>query len=94
MRASEVLGATAYDARGRRLGRIADLITDVDSAGTPVIRAALIAPGRRVRLLGYGREEMSRPWLIDRIARWVHGDLREVPWTDLSLDAGAAGGGA
>ncbi|SEF37399.1 hypothetical protein SAMN05421837_113229 [Amycolatopsis pretoriensis] len=85
MRASDLLGATAYDAEGRRLGRIADLIAGVDPAGAPVIRAVLVAPNRRVRLLGYERDEMSRPWLIDRIARWVHRDLREVSWDDVRL---------
>ncbi|WP_410631603.1 PRC-barrel domain-containing protein [Amycolatopsis sp. cmx-4-83] len=48
MYASDLLGATAYDRSGQRLGRVADLITE----GTPVIRAVLVAPGRRARLLG------------------------------------------
>ncbi|WP_410595554.1 PRC-barrel domain-containing protein [Amycolatopsis sp. lyj-23] len=87
MRASDLLGSTAYDTQGRPLGRIADLITEVDSTGAPVILAALIAPRRRVRLLGYERKEMSRPWVIDRIARWLHRDLREIAWADLSVAA-------
>ncbi|MGW5718651.1 PRC-barrel domain-containing protein [Amycolatopsis sp. NPDC003865] len=90
MRASDLLGSTAYDAQGRRLGRIADLITEADGDGAPVIRAALIVPHRRVRLLGYERDEMSRPWVVDRIARWVHRDLREVPWTELTVSRGDA----
>ncbi|WP_103349796.1 hypothetical protein [Amycolatopsis sp. CA-128772] len=85
MRASDLLGATAYDLEGRQLGRIADLITGVGSDGVPVIRAVLVAPNRRVRLLGYERDEMNRPWLIDRIARWVHRDLHEIPWNDVRL---------
>jgi sporulation protein YlmC with PRC-barrel domain len=87
MRASDLLGMIAYDTDGRRLGRIADLITDVAPDGAPVVRAVLVAPNRRVRLLGYERDEMSRPWLIDRIARWVHRDLREVAWHELRREA-------
>ncbi len=26
---------------------------------------------------------MSRPWVIDHIAEWVHRDLREVSWNDV-----------
>ncbi|WP_410631570.1 PRC-barrel domain-containing protein [Amycolatopsis sp. cmx-4-83] len=85
MRASDLLGTIAYDPQGRRLGRIADLITSVDPDGATVIRAVLVAPKRRVRLLGYERNDMSRPWVIDRIAKWVHRDLREVSWNDVHL---------
>jgi sporulation protein YlmC with PRC-barrel domain len=85
MRASDLLGADAYDPDGRHLGRIADLITVPGPDGTPVVRAALVAPRHRTRLLGYERDEVRRPWLIDRIARSLHRDVREIPWTALRL---------
>ncbi|SEF37171.1 PRC-barrel domain-containing protein [Amycolatopsis pretoriensis] len=85
MRASDLLGTDAYDVDGRYLGRIADLLTEPGPDGTPVVRAALVAPRRRVRLLGYERDELRRPWLIDRIARWLHRDVREIPWTSVRL---------
>jgi hypothetical protein len=85
MRASELLGRTAYAADGDVLGRVADLIARPDADGLPRIRAALVTPGRRGRLLGYERPGIQGPWVIERIAQWLHRGSRELPWADVSL---------
>jgi hypothetical protein len=85
MKASDYLGRTAHDADGRPLGRIADLITTTAPDGTHYIHAALVTPRHRGRLLGYERPGFHGPWLIERIANWLHRGTREIPWTDVHL---------
>jgi hypothetical protein len=85
MRASDLLGATAYDANGQRLGRIADLIGGRGSDGMLRVHTVLVVPRRRGRLLGYERPGIQRPWLLDRIARRRYRRMREVAWIDVHL---------
>jgi sporulation protein YlmC with PRC-barrel domain len=85
MRASELLGRPVYAADGTEIGRIADLITERDGNGVPRVTAALVTPGRRGRLLGYERSGIQGPWLIERIAGWLHRDTREIPWPQVRL---------
>jgi sporulation protein YlmC with PRC-barrel domain len=86
MRASELLGRTAYDTAGRPLGKIADLITTPAPDGTYEITAALVTPGHRGRLLGYERPGIQTPWLLNRLAILIHRGSREIPWAHLRLD--------
>jgi hypothetical protein len=85
MRASDLLGATAYDATGRPLGRIVELVAGTTPEGAAVVRGVIVAPRRHLRLLGYHRHGMRHPapirWLADLLRR----DVREVPWADLRL---------
>jgi hypothetical protein len=85
MRASDLLGRTAYDAAGRPHGRIADLLTTTDQDGVPHVYAALVAPRHRGRLFGYERPGFHGPWLIERIAALLHRGTREIPWDDVHL---------
>ncbi|HEX6871850.1 MAG TPA: PRC-barrel domain-containing protein [Micromonosporaceae bacterium] len=85
MRISDLLGRRVYDRDGRPLGEIADLLTRPDQQGRPEVYAAVVAPRRRLRLLGYERTGTSGPWLVERIAGWWHQGTREVAWRDIRL---------
>jgi hypothetical protein len=85
MRASDLIGATAYDTHGRPHGRIADLLTTAGPDGTPYVYAALITPRYRGRLLGYERPDMRGPWIIERLVGLLHRGTREIPWTEIHL---------
>ena len=84
MRVSDLLGRPAYGS-GREIGRIADVLARPDEDGTPRIVAALVTPGHRGRLLGYEREGIQGPWLIEQFSRWLHRGTVEVPWSELHL---------
>jgi hypothetical protein len=86
MRAHDAITRDAYDAAGRRLGRIVDLVTEPDGQGRPRVVAAIVAPHWHGRLLGYERTGARGPWLVERVARWLYRGHREVPWARLRLD--------
>ncbi|MEU4371032.1 PRC-barrel domain containing protein [Micromonospora chersina] len=89
MRAGELLGRTAYDLRGRRLGRVVDVvvrggwpperlrITDVIVAGHWWARVAsrLIAPERHP----------SGPWLLRAVTRVLSRSTRQFPADSVQL---------
>ncbi|WNV83019.1 PRC-barrel domain-containing protein [Umezawaea sp. Da 62-37] len=77
MLASDFLGRTAYDADGIELGRVADLIAGPDGR----VRAVLVAPPRRGRMLGYERPSVRLPWAFEWLARLLHRGTREVEWS-------------
>ncbi|PWW53167.1 hypothetical protein [Actinokineospora spheciospongiae] len=83
MRASDLLGRTVLDRDGTPLGRAVDLLAAPGADGVPVITAVLVAPRHRGRLLGYERPGIHRPWVIERIALFLHRGLREVPWDEV-----------
>jgi hypothetical protein len=81
LRASDLLGAAAFDAAGRPIGHIADLVVE-DTA----IVAAVVTRRPWGRLLGYERASARGPWLLETFARAVlRRDSRRVPWADLRL---------
>jgi hypothetical protein len=90
VRAGELLGRTAYDPDGRRLGRVIDVI--VRGAG-PQGRLRLthvVVGGRwygRVsgRLVG-AHPRPSGPWPLRRLAALLARDSREVPFGQVRLD--------
>jgi hypothetical protein len=79
MLASDLLGRTARDLEGRRLGRITDLIARQDENGHFHIAAVLVSRRVRARLFGYERPGLQRPWILDRLVRVIHRGTREVP---------------
>jgi hypothetical protein len=84
LRASDLLGLTVYDADGRPVGRIADLITE--GAGDPAIVAAVVTKPPWGRLLGYERDNAAGPKLLQRFARAVlRRDSRRIDWDELRL---------
>jgi sporulation protein YlmC with PRC-barrel domain len=84
-RASDLLGATVYDAGGRSLGRIADLITD--DSNPPAIVAAIVTRPPWGRLLGYERESATGPKLLELFARAaLRRNSQRIDWRDLHLE--------
>ncbi|SCL53616.1 hypothetical protein [Micromonospora chersina] len=89
MRAGELLGRTAYDLRGRRLGRVVDVvvrggwpperlrITDVIVAGHWWARVAS-------RLIGPERHP-SGPWLLRAVTRVLSRSTRQFPADSVQL---------
>ena len=85
MRASELIGRRVRDRAGNDLGIIDDLLTRRDGQGHTVVYAVLVTPRRRARLLGYERPGIQGPWLLERLAGWLHPGVREVPWNEVEL---------
>jgi hypothetical protein len=82
LRASELLGAVAYDRAGQRLGIVTELICEPSRDGARVV-TALVSTRRRHRLLGYERPGIQGPWLLERLADWLNRGSREYAWSDL-----------
>ncbi|WP_433089180.1 hypothetical protein ACQP1P_22665 [Dactylosporangium sp. CA-052675] len=73
-------GLRASDLLGRRIdgtaGRVADLVVR-DGA----IVAVIVTRRPWGRLLGYEREQVAGPWLLEVLARWIlRRDSVEIPW--------------
>ncbi|MFG1953191.1 PRC-barrel domain containing protein [Micromonospora sp. NPDC048830] len=82
MRAGELLGRTAYDLHGRRLGRVVDLVVRGGPDGrlrlTDLVVARHWYGGMSGRLIGPERHP-SGPWLIRGVARLLSRGSRQVP---------------
>ncbi|MFI6132702.1 PRC-barrel domain-containing protein [Micromonospora sp. NPDC051141] len=84
--ASSIIGRDATDLAGNHLGRIVDLVTQPDDTGRLIITAALVNRGPWGRLLGYERDEVRGPWIIEVFARRVfRRQVTEVPWPGLRI---------
>ena len=84
MRVSDVLGRRAIDAGGRDLGRIVDIVCETNGHGRPEVVAALAVRGPWGRLLGYEREQVRGPWILEKLAEWVmRRRMTTVPWHSL-----------
>ena len=84
MRVSDVLGRRAIDGSGRDLGRIVDIVCETDDQGRPELVAALAVRGPWGRLLGYEREQVRGPWILEKLAEWVmRRRMTTVPWQSL-----------
>ncbi|MFF3866698.1 PRC-barrel domain containing protein [Micromonospora sp. NPDC001898] len=86
MRAGELLGRTAYDLRGRRLGRVVDVVVRGDGPDgrlrlTDVVVARHWYSRMVGRLIGPERHP-SGPWLIRWVARLLGRNSQQVP-TDM-----------
>jgi hypothetical protein len=83
--AGALIGRTAYDRDGQRLGTIADLIADGDLRTGLRVTHVVIAQRPWGRLLGYERRQATGPWLIQKFARLViHRRVRTVDWADIA----------
>lgn len=85
MRAHDLIGRRAYDHTGRYLGRVVDLVTELDPAGVPRVVAIVVSPHWHGRLLGYERPEAHGPWLIEQIAKLLSRRTRTVAWDEVRL---------
>jgi hypothetical protein len=92
MRAAELLGRTAYDAAGRRLGRVVDVVVE---PGGPHHRlrlcALVVTPHWYSRLVGSNADAAPGPWLIAAVARALRHATREVAVADVRLEPPVAG---
>jgi sporulation protein YlmC with PRC-barrel domain len=88
-RASDILGRRVHDDTGKLIGRVADLITEPAPDGTQQrVTAAIVVHHHWGRLLGYERREMTRPWILEHLARLIlRRNAQEVPWQKLRLAA-------
>ncbi|MFG2062801.1 PRC-barrel domain-containing protein [Micromonospora sp. NPDC048871] len=89
MRAGELLGRTAYDEQGRRLGRVVDLVVR-GTPGGPLRLTDLVVTrhwyGRLSgRLIGPERHP-SGPWAIRALARLLNRSTVQVPVHRLRFD--------
>jgi hypothetical protein len=91
VRAAELLGRTAYDRSGRRLGRVVDIVV---CPGGPHhrlrIRGLVVAPHWYGRLVGSDGGAPG-PWLVSALAQLLRHGGFEVPLTDLRLDPPVSG---
>jgi sporulation protein YlmC with PRC-barrel domain len=84
--ASDILGRHVRTADGRDLGRVADIETDTGPDGRPRVTALIVTSGPWGRLLGYERDEVRGPWILERFARWIlRRDTSRVPWDEAVL---------
>ena len=82
----QLLSHPAHDLTGRYLGRVADLIVEPDGDGRPRITHVVVTRGVWGRLLGYEREAMRGPWLLEVFARAViRRDVRTLPWSAVRI---------
>ena len=83
MRVSELIGRTVGTADGFS-GRVADV--EVAAGGTAVT-ALIVVRGPWGRLLGYERDTVRGPWLLETLARAVlRRDSRRVAWSDVRFE--------
>ncbi|MCP2241731.1 hypothetical protein [Lentzea aerocolonigenes] len=83
MLASDLLGLVVRDRAGRPLGRVADLLTELDEDGRQRVVRVLVSPRWRGRLLGFERPGIQPPWLLERLERVLHRGTHEVEWDDV-----------
>jgi sporulation protein YlmC with PRC-barrel domain len=84
--ASSLLHRTVVDSSGRSLGRIVDLVVQADREGRQRLNAVVVTDGPWGRLLGYERDTVEGPWLIEALARWItRRHLRRLSWDEVRL---------
>ncbi|MEH0986461.1 PRC-barrel domain containing protein [Micromonospora sp. CPCC 205556] len=88
MRAGELLGRTAYDLHGRRLGRVVDVVVRGDLPDGRLRLTDVFVNGhwwsRAVRRL-VGGERPRGPWAIRVVARTVRRHDRQLPADQVQL---------
>ncbi|GAB1692285.1 hypothetical protein [Krasilnikovia sp. M28-CT-15] len=92
VRASRYLGRRVHDAQGRPLGAVADLITETGPDGAERVTAVLVVQRPWGRLLGYERDEVTGPPIVQSLARFIlRRNQTEVPFAASGLGRPEAG---
>jgi PRC-barrel domain protein len=89
---SALLNQPAYDLAGQYLGRVADVIVAPDATGRPRLTEVVVTRGLWGRLLGYERDEMRGPWVLEAFARAVlRRDMHRLPWSAVRIGGQPSG---
>jgi sporulation protein YlmC with PRC-barrel domain len=92
LRASALLGRRVRTADGRDLGRVADIETDLGPDGRPRVTALVVTARPWGRLLGYERDEVVGPWILEHLARRIlRRNTQRVPWATAVIEEAGAG---
>jgi sporulation protein YlmC with PRC-barrel domain len=88
MLVSEVLGTTAYDQQGTRLGTVIDVRLYIEGdldhdPRPPTVLGVVISPHTRGSYLGYGRTEAEQPVVLAKLQRWRHRGTFLCAWPDV-----------
>lgn len=86
MRAGEVIGRTAYDRSGQRLGRVVDLVVVAGADGRLRLHELVVARRWYGRLVGSEPYPAAGPWPIPTLARALRLGSRHVAAEEVRLD--------
>ncbi len=82
----QLLKRPAYDLTGQYLGRVADVVVDTDATGRYRITEVVVSRPPWGRLLGYERDEVTGPWLLEVLARGLlRRGMRRLPWSAVRI---------
>ncbi len=82
----ELIKQPAYDLAGQYLGRVADVVVDIDASGRYRITEVVVSPRPWGRLLGYERDEVEGPWPLEVLARGLlRRGTRQLPWSAVRI---------
>ncbi|GAA2648759.1 PRC-barrel domain-containing protein [Streptomyces vastus] len=84
MKATDLLGAEAVDTGGCRLGTVHDIRLARPSPDAAWhIDAVVVGPSALAYRFGYADHDVSGPWLLAVVARWLVRRTRWIPWTQV-----------
>ena len=83
---SDLIGVEVFDRDGTRLGAVRDVRLVQDAPKVGMVGAGFRVQGLIVgevafsTRLGYDRHNVRGPWLVAKVANWLHRESRFVPW--------------
>lgn len=88
MRASDLIGLDVVGRSGQPLGIVIDLRCVLDgplrgALAQPRVSAVIVSGRHTGSLLGYDRRDQQGPWLVRKVVRWMHRNMRIIPWDDV-----------
>ncbi|MGW6034180.1 PRC-barrel domain-containing protein [Gordonia terrae] len=89
MIASDLLSCTVRGSDGDHVGHVIDLRFEVVDGELRLV-GLLVNRRNRVSFLGYERQGVARPWVLNRFFAWLHRGTVLIPWADVTaVDDGA-----
>lgn len=85
MRVGELLNRAVVDTDGTAVGKVVDVRLVLDGPLDGVFARArvhglLVGRGGAFARMGYDREDLERPWILERLFGRLHARLRFVGW--------------